>query len=323
VESLVEGGARRVIVVDDGSDHPESLAILTQLGGHQFPVRIVHLARNRGKAAALQHGFRFITPGSIIIQTDDDTLAGDLTKPAQMIERGAADIVDIRVETARSNRPLALVQALDYWLVNAVTKRVQNWLRARLWLSGASVMYSYNAGQVLIMEKAHTITEDTEALFRARQHGLRVRYCAAKDSQFVTLVPETLPGLRRQWKRWALGNGQVLRMYGFGGGVLRVAIVNACTWFYVLILPYLLAIMLGVDQAIEWTLGAGVVIGIIGAVQLRRPMVATIGILLPLLATGWAFHALEGLFRAFRNPITEDHLTWEPPARGEFLEVPE
>ena len=37
VESLVEGGARRVIVVDDGSDHPESLAILTQLGGAPVP----------------------------------------------------------------------------------------------------------------------------------------------------------------------------------------------------------------------------------------------------------------------------------------------
>ena len=156
-----------------------------------------------------------------------------------MITDGKADIVDIRVETFNGTNLISNVQQLQYWLTNAVIKRIQDGLRARLWISGASVMYTSKAAQVLLVPPSFTRTEDTEGRFRAIGAGLKLRYCSSPAAQFKMMVPETMSGLRHQWKRWALGNGQVLGIHGFGGGNLRIALVNILSWVIMLTAPIL------------------------------------------------------------------------------------
>jgi hypothetical protein len=341
VKSLFDGGACAVVVVNDGSDEPES-ADLFKLA-EKSGATIIHLPENVGKSAALRTGYRSFPdhPRIIIAQTDDDTVAGDLRIPAAMIEAGKADIVDIRVETFDGRNLIGLTQQLDYWIINAFIKRLQDWLRARLWLSGASVMYTYDAAKVMLLPKAHSRTEDTEGRFRAIGAGLRLRYCSAVQAQFKTMVPESVTEVRHQWKRWALGNGQVLKVHGLGGGSKWIATVNLLSWAEMLLSPIaqfftgrLLRLVPSMPQVpgvtelmaaagpvggslisgILWMAVFGILMGIAGAIMLRRPALLMVGIFVPLLSLGWTAGAIEGLIIAQRHPRAET-LSWTPPTR--------
>jgi cellulose synthase/poly-beta-1,6-N-acetylglucosamine synthase-like glycosyltransferase len=315
VQSLFEGGAARVVVVDDGSDDPESIAIFDQ--AEAVGAKVIHLKKNVGKSKALKRGFKTLPKNCIIVQTDDDTLAGRLSGPAQLIIEGKADIVDIRVETTKTHSLIGVLQEFNYWLVNAVTKRIQDIFRARLWMSGASVMYSYQAGKELILHEAETMTEDTEGLFRARTKGWKVRYYAKHDGQFLTMVPEDFSGLHKQWKRWSIGNGQVIGIYGMGGGNARISTINIISWFNLLVSPILVSLQFGAASTMLWASGWGIIMGFIGAIRLKRMRVMLVGMFLPYITAVWALHAFQGLLLAYwraRSGV-KTSLTWVSPKR--------
>jgi len=319
VRSLFKGGCNKVYVVDDGSDDPASAAIFKHV--EKLGAKVIHLKKNVGKAKALRAGFQRLPKKCIIVQTDDDTLAGNLTGPAQWIRDNKADIVDIRIETVRTNSLLGIIQELDYWMVNAVCKRIQNWLKARLWLSGAAAMYTYEAGKALILEKSRSLTEDTEGLYRARAQGFRIRFYSKHDGQFLTLVPEDMRSLHKQWKRWATGNGQLLGVYGLGGGNVRVAAVNAFGWIY-MVLPIPLSIRYGLLSSLLWSFVNGLMYGVLGAIRLKRPILLVAGLFLPFVALFWMYTAFEGLFMAYRlTKAGTTEMTWVSPKRVRALEM--
>jgi len=321
VQSLLENGAVRVVVVDDGSDDKDAVAVFKAvelIGGE-----VIHLPRNVGKAKALREGFKTISAYSIIIQADDDAICGDLERPAELIRSRKADIVDIRIEAARTKSLIGQVQEISYWLMNAVAKRVQDIFRARLWLSGCSLMYSHAAGKELIMRKAYTMTEDTEGLFRARKKGLTVRYCSNKKSAFVTMVPEDFVSVRKQWQRWTIGNAQVMSIYGLGGGNPRIATINVLAWLYLLVLPILPFVYDGALMTLIWWFINGIVIGIIAGIRLKRPYLLIVGIVFPLVGLLWTYHALEGFWLAYRRAQRGGNvsLAWVSPKRAATIDA--
>ncbi len=319
VQSLFAGGADRVIIVDDGSDDPESMVVFDNV--EAAGAEVLHLKKNVGKSKALKRAFAMMPKRCIIVQTDDDTLATDLRKPAELIRSGKADVVDIRVETIGTKSLLGLVQELDYWLINAVTKRVQDVLRARLWMSGASVMYSYEAGKD-ILKPAHTITEDTEGLFRARAKGWKIRFYSKHDGQFLTMVPEDFSSLHKQWRRWAMGGGQIIGIYGMGGGNLRVAAVNVFAWFNLIAMPFIVVWQYGLVASALAGYGWGITVGLVGAIRLKRARLLFAGIFLPYISALWAFHALQGLYLAYRHARSgkANVMTWVSPKRTAVIE---
>jgi cellulose synthase/poly-beta-1,6-N-acetylglucosamine synthase-like glycosyltransferase len=315
VQSLFKGGASRVIVVDDGSDDPESISVFKNV--EAIGAEVIHLPANIGKARALKVGFRSIPRKSLIVQTDDDTLAGDLSEPARLLRERKADIVDVRVETTRTRSLIGFIQELGYWLINAIVKRLQGYLDARLWMSGASVMYNYKAGKELILQPAFTMTEDTEGLFRARSKGFEVKFCSDKASSFITMVPEDFSGLSKQWRRWTTGNGQVMGIHGLGGGDWRVAAVNILFWADLILLPIMSVVLYGFVSSALWAFGAGILMGFIGALRLGRPRAALVGMFFPILSIVWIFYALTGLYFAYRLAKSgqKTQLTWVSPKR--------
>jgi cellulose synthase/poly-beta-1,6-N-acetylglucosamine synthase-like glycosyltransferase len=320
VQSLFRGGCVKVVVVDDGSTDKQSAAVFK--GVEKLGAKVIHLKKNVGKSRALRAGFQRLPKKCIIVQTDDDTLAGNLSGPKRLITEGKTDIVDIRLETVRTTTLLGMMQELDYWVLNAVTKRLQSWINARLWLSGASIMYSYQAGIPLLLEPSHSMTEDTEGLYRARAKGYRVRFYAKHDAQFVTMVPEDFMGLHKQWRRWTTGNGQLMSVYGLGGGNLRIAAVNAFAWIE-MVAPVPLAVRYGIVSSLLWAVAGGILTGMVGAIRLKRPQMIVAGIFLPFLTALWAVHAFQGLYFAYKlNKSGQKDLTWVPPTRNAILELP-
>ncbi|MCL2037882.1 glycosyltransferase family 2 protein [Candidatus Saccharibacteria bacterium] len=322
VRSLFRGGCTGVIVVDDGSDDETARAIFDR--AEEAGAQIIHLEKNVGKAKALQAGFQAMPQGAVIVQTDDDTLAGDLTGPLNRIKSGKADIVDIRVEVMKTRTLIGSIQELAYWIINTAMKRFQDWMRARIWMSGASVMYSYEAGKVLIMEEAFSMTEDTEGLFRARTRGLKIRFHSSYKAKFMTMVPEDMGGVIKQWRRWTTGTGQIIGKYGLGGGNLRVAAVNLFGWGYMLFPVY--QGVQGIGSPVEtcaWIFGTGAVFGILGAIRLRRARLAGVGVLLPVLQLVWIAMALSGLWFAWRlsRKGSTGQLAWVSPKRTTIVEL--
>lgn len=342
VTSLLNGGASRVLVIDDGSDNPECSDFFRL--AEEVGAVVLHMPENVGKSSALRAGYLSLPddPRIIIVQTDDDTLAGDLRVPAAMIERGQADIIDIRIETFDGRNLIGLVQQLDYWLINAFIKRFQDWLRARLWVSGASMMYTYDAAEVMLLPEARTQTEDTEGRYRAIAAGLRLRFCASPKAQFKTMVPESRHQLHRQWKRWATGNGQIIKLHGFGGGSRWIATISILSWVEMLTSPvaqfftgnlfrrFIPSIQVPGQAVVMKTLGPvgsdlltgllwmgifGAVVGVIGAIQLRRPALLLVGFFIPILSLLWTAVAIEGLIIAQKHPDAKGSLSWEPPTR--------
>jgi cellulose synthase/poly-beta-1,6-N-acetylglucosamine synthase-like glycosyltransferase len=297
VHSLLAGGCDSVIVVDDGSDNPESLRVFDAVDDVAH-ARVIHLSQNVGKAKALRAGFQELPAGCIVVQTDDDTLAGDLSGPVRLIRTQKADIVDIRVEVVKTRSFLGWIQELDYWFMNAVVKRLQDGIRARTWMSGASVMYTYHAGEVIIMEEKISMTEDTEGLNDARKHGFRVRFYARHAGQFLTMVPEDTRSLVKQWRRWCTGNGQVIRKHGLGAGNLRIATAHLM-WWLALPASIFLEFTRGLTN-VAMSFAACIVIGVIGAIRLRRLRLAAVGIFLPALAILWTVIAFAGLWFAWK-----------------------
>lgn len=147
---------------------------------------------------------------------------------------------------------------------------------------------------------------------------MRVRFCSRKKAQFITMVPEEYKSLRRQWKRWSQGNGQVIGLYGLGGRLRRVTLMNIFAWVALIIFPILAIIISGFIQTLEWLLGFSLVISIIGAISLRRFAVIFVFWLLPVISIVWIFHAIEGLAKASKEPMSPKHLTWVSPKRTTF-----
>ena len=137
------------------------------------------------------------------------------------------------------------------------------------------------------------------------------------------MVPEDLATLHKQWRRWATGNGQVMGTYGLGGGNVRIATVNAISWIDMLV-PIPVTIRYGLMASTIWALGAGVLIGLVGAIRLKRAPVALVGIFMPFMSILWTLHAFQGLYLAYRLSRSGEtqQLTWVSPKRSSALDSP-
>lgn len=308
--SLLDGGCDRVVIVNDGSDDISSIHVLKKIRRWKG-VEVINLERNVGKSEALRVGFRTLPTNCIIVQTDDDTMAGDLRIPKQLIIDHVADIVDIRIEIMPSRSLLGTAQEIGYWLLNAVVKKLQSLFRTRTWLSGASIMYSYEAAKPILLEESRSMTEDTEGLYRALGNGFRVKYCPNTKAQFSTMAPQALPELYKQWRRWSIGNGQLVTKYKQAG--FRASMMNVLTWLS-MVAPIPTVILSGLYETIIWTFAGAIVSGIVCAIWLKRPLVILGSLVLPFLALMWCCQSFAGLYLAYKM---RDHkeMTWVSPKR--------
>ncbi len=215
VESVSKITYQRIelILMNDGSQD-NTLAVMTQLQeqyGHQFPVKIVDIKVNKGKANALNEGAK-VAQGEFLLCLDADCYVDQ-----NVLEPMLARFYDDPKVGAVAGKPivrnrisiLGRLQLLEYVGVIDIIKRGQAFVIGHITtVSGVVVAYRK---QAIIDDgwwNIDAITEDIDITWRLYHHGWQVRYCP--ESVAWILVPERIIDLIHQRRRWARGGFEVL-----------------------------------------------------------------------------------------------------------------
>lgn len=201
-----------VLVLDDGSTDGTAAAA-TSAAGRDPRCRVIRDEVNRGKADRLNGGFR-AARHELVVVTDADThmhpqavkrlVARLLTSPLIAAVAGAPHV------TNRA-RFLATMQILEAVSIIGLIRRTQS-LTGRVG-TVAGVLGLFHRDRVLAVQgyDPRMTTEDIELTWKLLLAGWQTAY---EPRALVGMqVPVTLRALWSQRKRWARGQGEVLRAH--------------------------------------------------------------------------------------------------------------
>jgi biofilm PGA synthesis N-glycosyltransferase PgaC len=197
-----------VIAVDDGSTDATG-RLLDAVASEEPRVRVVHLAVNRGKAAALRAGVE-VTDAPYVVCVDGDALL-DPHALTWMV-RALASAPDVggatgnpRVRTRST--ALGRLQVGEFSSLIGLIKRAQMVAGRLFTVSGVVCGFRREALAEVGYWRTDALTEDVDVSWRLQLAGWRLRF--EPRALCWILMPETLRGLWRQRLRWATGGMQV------------------------------------------------------------------------------------------------------------------
>jgi len=193
-----------VIAINDGSKD-NTAEILNGLAQRLDRMRVVHLARNRGKSVALNCG-AMLARNEILVCIDGDALL-DVNALTWIVQRLLSDgsIGGLTGNPRIRNRStvLARLQVGEYGTIVGLIKRAQSLVGWMFTVSGVVCAFRKRALQDAGWWSPLTVTDDVELTWRVQISGWRVPYEA--NAMCWILMPETLRGLWRQRLRWSEG----------------------------------------------------------------------------------------------------------------------
>jgi len=197
-----------IIAVNDGSTD-NTAELLGELC-HEYPqLRVVHLAKNRGKATALRMG-ALASPNEYLICIDGDALlnanaAAWMMKHFLSGPRVGAVTGNPRVRT-RSTL-LGKIQVGEFSSIVGLIKRAQRVYGRIFTISGVIAGFRKSALQDVDYWSVDAITEDIDISWKLQLNGWDIRF--EPNALCWILMPETLKGLWAQRLRWAQGGMEV------------------------------------------------------------------------------------------------------------------
>ncbi|MFO1377435.1 MAG: poly-beta-1,6-N-acetyl-D-glucosamine synthase [Steroidobacteraceae bacterium] len=199
-----------VIAVDDGS-HDNTGAILDALVPRNPRLRVVHHARNQGKAMALRAG-ALLAQHEILLCIDGDALLDPHC--GHWMVRHFVDDPDVAAVTGNPrirNRSTLLgrVQVGEFSSIVGMIKRAQRSFGALYTVSGVITAFRRSAVHQVGYWSPDVLTEDIDITWKLQRAGWDVLF--EPRALVWILMPETLRGLWKQRLRWATGGAQVLR----------------------------------------------------------------------------------------------------------------
>lgn len=198
-----------VIAIDDGSQDDT---------GHQLDawaatdprLRVVHLARNQGKALALRAG-ALLARHEWLICIDGDALLDPGCVEAlvgHLRSRPRLGAVTGNPRIRNRTSLLGRVQVGEFAMIVGLIKRAQSMLGGLFCVSGVVAAFRRSALHEVGYWNPHCLTEDIDITWRLQRAGWQVDY--EPRACVWILMPETLRGLWRQRLRWAEGGLQVV-----------------------------------------------------------------------------------------------------------------
>lgn len=224
-----------IIAINDGSSD-DTAEILDRLAQSLPRLRIIHLAKNGGKARALNIGAR-LARHEYLFCIDGDALIDPhaLRWCAFNFQRADVGVFTGNPRVRNRSTVLGRMQVGEFSSIIGLIKRAQTAYGSLFTVSGVAAGYRRKALQDAGWWSPHTMTEDIDVTWRIQLAGWRAAY--APSVIVWILMPETLKGLWRQRLRWAEGGAQI--MVDHGSAVLRLR----CPHLIPVYLSYLLSVI--------------------------------------------------------------------------------
>lgn len=201
-----------IIAVNDGSSD-DTGAILDELGGRCNHMRILHLARNQGKAMALRAA-SLVAKGEYLVCIDGDAI---LDKHAvkwimhHFIEGPRVGAVTGNPRIRTRSTLLGRIQVGEFSAILGLIKRAQRIYGRVFTVSGVVSAFRRTALHNVGYWSNDMMAEDIDISWRLQLKHWDIRF--ESRAMCWILMPETLRGLWKQRLRWAVGGDQALLRY--------------------------------------------------------------------------------------------------------------
>lgn len=236
-----------IVAVNDGSSD-DTGAILNKLT-EQYPMlRVVHFAKNQGKAMALRMG-ALTAKHEYLVCIDGDALL-DVNATAFIVQplianpRVGAVTGNPRIRTRSTI--IGRLQVGEFSSIIGLIKRAQRVYGNLFTVSGVIVSFRRSALHDAGYWSLNMITEDIDVSWMLEMRHWQIQYEPRAMSWI--LMPETVPGLWRQRLRWAQGGAEVYlkylnRVWQWRHRRMWVLVVDYClsaAWAYAFIISLIL-----------------------------------------------------------------------------------
>lgn len=219
LHEVVESVARltykkiELILIDDGSVD-QTLNVMYELQKQyqsQFPIKVVPIIKNGGKANALNVGLDSADGEYLLCLDSDSYIDQDALKHMMFEFYNDPSVGAVAGRPVVRNRTTLLgrLQLLEYIGIIDIIKRGQSFITGHITtVSGVIVVYRKKAIKQVHRWTVEALTEDIDMTWKLYSHHWRVAYCPQAVSWI--LVPEHMNALIRQRRRWARGGLEVL-----------------------------------------------------------------------------------------------------------------
>ena len=201
-----------IICVNDGSKDNTG-PILDELTNTYPKLRVIHQAKNQGKAVGLDTA-ALVARGEFLLCMDGDAILDPDVIPwmLQHFEAGhrvGAVTGNPRIRT-RSTL-LGRLQVGEFSSIVGLIKRTQRIYGRIFTVSGVVAMFRRRALLQIGFWSPDMLTEDIDISWKLQTNHWDIRF--EPHALCWILMPETLAGLWKQRLRWAMGGIQVIRKY--------------------------------------------------------------------------------------------------------------
>ncbi len=236
-----------IVAVNDGSSDNTG-AILDELTAQYPMLRVVHLAKNQGKAMGLRMG-ALAAKHEYLVCIDGDALL-DVNATAFIVQplianpRVGAVTGNPRIRTRSTI--IGRLQVGEFSSIIGLIKRAQRIYGNIFTVSGVIVSFRRSALHDAGYWSLNMITEDIDVSWMLEMRHWQIQY--EPRAMCWILMPETVPGLWRQRLRWAQGGAEVYlkylgRVWQWRHRRMWVLVVDYClsaTWAYAFVMSLLL-----------------------------------------------------------------------------------
>ena len=197
-----------ILLVNDGSSD-ETRQILDGLAAQYPEVRVIHFARNQGKAVALTTA-ALMTPAQFLCCIDADAMLDPEALSWLMMHFLNPRVAAVTGNPRVRNRSTLLgrLQVGEYSSIIGLIKRAQRTFGRIFTVSGVVACFRKAALHDVGYWSPDMLTEDIDVSWRLQIRHWDVRF--EPKAQCWILAPETLRGLWQQRLRWSTGGIQVI-----------------------------------------------------------------------------------------------------------------
>jgi biofilm PGA synthesis N-glycosyltransferase PgaC len=201
-----------IIAVNDGSSD-QTGEILNRMAALYPRLRVLHFARNQGKAMGLRMA-AMASPNEFLVCIDGDAL---LDRHAvtwmlwHLIQYPRVGAVTGNPRIRNRSTLLGRIQVGEFSSIIGLIKRAQRIYGRIFTVSGVMAAFRKSALHRVDYWSVDMVTEDIDVSWKLQLDHWDIRY--EPKALCWILMPETFEGLWRQRLRWARGGVEVLRKY--------------------------------------------------------------------------------------------------------------